>query len=1847
MTLKCDMNDAGSSLTKFKYDEYEQAVLWFNIIGTIAVFPVEIWMVIVRLVSSVETAEKWESWVSTGMLISIFLEDLPQLILQALYFAKSKREMGVVNGTSIVMTILNLIVSIALSWTFIQNFYYTYIRPNADRVGEREDGDFKREMWKLGTIVLFFASAFDMIAAWCFFSLVLENPELHVQGDFEAAGQDWDEYRAAWIAVACLQTVFAAPVRIITCIRLFTVNAVEKGTGAVAEKTDAADTAGVARKISAGLAFGPVLTVTACMVDVPSLFLHGMYMANLGSPRNELSAGYKSMAAFSLFFNVALIVAAALLSYRYLQLLIRPVFGRKATKRTSWNEPAYKKRGYQIALALQIMVALATAGVSWIFWSATISERFSLARERFKEDTSEDPFHVEAANFYSLMSIFLAVIISAHALYFSYCCLHELGKMMPPYNGGLWEKLQMQYSAAKRNEWAKAKRRRVPGTEVEKFDSKGYEKGGRIAEPHLAWVAGIGFFPFFALLLTIASYHNTMSQANLDAHLYYDACLPAPANGTFESCARDEMLAAGLVDEPAVTLGPSSSINAALGLCMLQVVISIGYAWAYFAQTLNQKESEKMTMSRNSKIRYIFTWFPSLAVILVQANWAVSAWFFFVNGIDGIGAQARDVIEVHRGGNRTVSLNYKTYRKAMLIFPAIGCTVVWLAMAYAGYTFMESNAIKSIKDSKKKYDNAVKGVQTKEIALQVVQNDADAPILVNDDEPAIDEQTGEEFGGFENLNKDQEESDRKQEYVDKVEKAKAAVMEAKKKFYSEKENYLEAKRTPGYMVATFLLNVVCKAVPHLILTAIFVNTTSSNGAATYCLLSIIVDLLVSFRVLSAYLGNIHPTFELLAWVEGITMVSTFLAWRLEVVPVGSAVWSKLGLATSVLLIVWMAPFFYICYGILKSNSKTIHNQRRRSSITFFDRDEQGNNDIYIENLSDDGSETFDGFDDTPEKNRVNAVDAKEKDEFRVRVSSGIKVLAGTHWIPTMFLAMFFLNTVPNMVFLGGHVYESGRGEAAVLFAILANCGSGAFSLFIGFWWARNRSITFCYTYTCVFVNSLGVWLFLAAIVFPHSKVALMIPGVGIAVLFVVLSPILLLRTWRLRKKKESFTHKASKTFNGRKGIELFVNETEFEERERIDNRTVGLFFMMFVWNCGIVVLQLNWLYSGTIRLRLAEFTLFCTISSAVAFAFPPMVWLRQRHIGLGYMAAGLFVLFVLIWWTWAVAFFPVITGHSLAALVLNVIATCVGFPLLLFMSHKQLLRAKNQSISTNQYPAEQLYVNVSNATLTGGKLGTATISPADEFAKRRHERKTNAYFRIDQSGICVESRKRLFDLIVPFEQFIRDLLTNEATGSFHNYALRIRCLVVLHILWGTASIGVCIQGLQQKQLQSGDGIRGDFSGSGSDNMDSQGASGSGDTRQMEADATNHGVATLHGAIAIISMFIAFGLVLLGWWANRCGRALFFYSAIEMFSWMTMLSLFNGPLGTSHLTALMVVASIATITMFVQFALAAAHFNGTIDSLFWGWGQDLGTETVMEETFKEKWLKFQKRHGTPPVIWFGLGILPIIFRHAPVVVIIVVSMQDSGAVLHATNGFALTLASVSLFVCALLVVLRISETCALYCSSSTVRILQKETPKSRSELAMERAEKRRENRELLEQQRRAKKDPDEVAKGEYNEGDPRCTYLKDDDPGKRCKWKRVKNSAFCQRHTCERHGCVMFKFSANVVCEKHKKDRNEMDAMFAALPEAGRGSSGDTFLGFGEEQAEIRLALDPVVAEDVFHGFDDIPGLAEFEEMKESGTIDLLGGVGLGNDYGFESAGGQNAETDEIDNTDLYKGAAGV
>ena len=102
-----------------------------------------------------------------------------------------------VNTSSIVLTVLGLCLSLWMSRSFLSNFYYSFIAPLfaskteavtlKEKVSEGEQGDFLKEMWKLGTLMLAFCQVFDLISSWTFFAkvVVLDSTE----ADLTISGQ--------------------------------------------------------------------------------------------------------------------------------------------------------------------------------------------------------------------------------------------------------------------------------------------------------------------------------------------------------------------------------------------------------------------------------------------------------------------------------------------------------------------------------------------------------------------------------------------------------------------------------------------------------------------------------------------------------------------------------------------------------------------------------------------------------------------------------------------------------------------------------------------------------------------------------------------------------------------------------------------------------------------------------------------------------------------------------------------------------------------------------------------------------------------------------------------------------------------------------------------------------------------------------------------------------------------------------------------------------------------------------------------------------------------------------------------------------------------------------------------------------------------------------------------------------------------------------------------------------------------------------------------------------------------------------------------------------------------------
>jgi hypothetical protein len=389
---------------------------------------------------------------------------------------------------------------------------------------------------------------------------------------------------------------------------------------------------------------------------------------------------------------------------------------------------------------------------------------------------------------------------------------------------------------------------------------------------------------------------------------------------------------------------------------------------------------------------------------------------FYKNGVSGTGAQAISVMSEHRGENRTIPVRYDVYKEAMIGFPLVGCLVVWPALCWAGWTWMKANTLKEIEKQRKAVADITTSHDKADLELKQLKAEKEKTA-------AIGEDGGEEnFGfGFD----DEEAVKAKNEYYKKLKNKWRAKEDQAIRLREAKAELLELRKMPGYVIVAFALNLVLKTLPHIFLTAIFINSTSTNGVALYCFVGLLVDLALTLRVLSAWFRNKHPALELLVWIESCVLISSFLAWKLELSPFASTFWNKFGLATSIVFAISIVPILYACHLTLLKDKKQIEDnkvklQKQEDHEDYGYIDVEDDLDIFDPKPKRQGSAGvfLDEIDETALRKRANA--SEDEPNLRVLIGTGVEALASATWLPTMFFAIFVFNTVPNVATFGVH-----------------------------------------------------------------------------------------------------------------------------------------------------------------------------------------------------------------------------------------------------------------------------------------------------------------------------------------------------------------------------------------------------------------------------------------------------------------------------------------------------------------------------------------------------------------------------------------------------------------------------------------------------------------------------------------------------------------------------------------------------------------------------------------------------------------------------------------------------------
>jgi hypothetical protein len=1562
--------------------------------------------------------------------------------------------------------------------------------PDSSKIKQNLPGEFKQEMRKLGTMLLALCHFFDMVATWCFIGIVLLKADSTVELDFLAAGQSYNDFFRGYLALAIVQTLLVAPWRLWTCYTNYNAQVdeeeaaerkednpygdLEAGDDFGFEDDGSTNVSQLSSANAAGLSYGPVQVVTSVLVDLPALILQVMYMTHLGS--SPKSVGYNSIAAFTLVFNGFNLAATFLVGHRYFQLFLRPLVGWKEGSITGWDPAQYKMKGYQIALALQTILVLSIAALAWMFVGSAQSDSFEAAKSGLEGSSA-------GVGTYTTTATVLSVLITVHALYFFFRVLTEFAKMLPPYTGSIKDMVQNLKQ----------------GTKFDVKAQQGYNKS-RLVETHLAKVAVAGLFVYIPMAVLIGSYHNTMSQSSVDADQYLDQCLPITSHrfDSFESCASaisngdvdgdddyqfsspsydyaydddssrsrreahttsddDFSLFGGgdddlLVTEKrtVVTLGPSPSDEAGLGLCVLQIMVSLGYTWAWIRQTLVEKENKK---AKDHRLLYLCSWLPGFAVILVQANWAVGAFLFYVNGVKG---QAQVVL----AEETAVNIDHGTYKKAMMAFSVVGM-FVWSIMFYAGWNLMGSEKFNEIEESQNNKRKKIKELEEAMIKKKQAGMSSQSAAASNGSDGAgkvTELDLDKEVFGFGDEEDAKSAADAEAE---KMEAANAEVQTKEQELKDAKKELYQNQLMPPLIVKVFVANLMLKTIPHLILVLIFLNRTSTNGIAFYLLLILVADLLVSIRVITTWLHDIHPTLHTLAWIQTGVVATSMLAWRLELKPFAPVGMHMVALISSSLFLVAVGPIMYKCYLVLA-------------------KDRENNIDI--------AQSEKDGTKEEKQKKAQSELGnaAEEPVLLGNRFGTGLEALTDDIKVVGVFAALFFLNTVPNLAAFGGATFQRDEGRPTVVLALLTNAISGAFSLLVVMRWARKRSLTFFFTIATVLVNLIGVLLFFGVTVASQQAGKMNKTVVALTAIFggigtLILIPITLRKTWALQDTGIELTsvRGGQFTLDRSKGIVLFGSDAF---RERWDNRTVALFTGMFLWSVSIATMQLYVIYHqvdhGYPGVNVTEFSFFCTLVAAAASLVPPVTWLHARHKDLPRIAIGLLTLLMSCWWSWALLF-PT-GGVAKGTLVMNVIASTVLFPAVLYVCSCQLvfapsaptesagaaisvkksvapanpntvgtdfeMRTRGATVANPLYNTEDAVIHVGDADaadnyLEVGGSGTQTLAaPSDmyidvnddgdtedeeemaellggndaaadlaamaellaepdafedmevyediklkavgrlaEDKTRLRQARTAAEKKIG-SGSCGALRKFFYKWVAqPMDTKFRDLLTDEATGydelfdqaiehrtelpSSHTH--RVLSLVVLCLVWCGAMVALHISAFRVPDLSA---------------------------QELAAGAI---------CLTLVLVVVLIELAMLGWVASRARKSLFWYGALELASWLTVLGLFAGPVGQSTSRATLIAfCVVGTIVFFGQLYLATLHLAGaeqgqTTDlELFdyWGWGKKLPGQSKTKrkdrkQTRMERWFGIRRTHGVPPAIWTGLGAVPLLLRYLPVIVVI--------------------------------------------------------------------------------------------------------------------------------------------------------------------------------------------------------------------------------------------------------------------
>lgn len=1074
------------------YEEYEKACLFFNIVGTIAVLPAELVVIFFRLFRSQDHQDKVLSYLSSGVLLSILLEDFPQLILQ-LYYASliGFDSIGVVSSISLCLTGTGLLVAVYMSWTFITNMYIVLKYKKADigkeprnTLQERNEGDFVSELWGLFVLFLGTLQFLDFVAGWAFYGKTIVGAgQESFRRDMAAAGEQSGPFEMAMLGL-CLFHTGVMFVRLHYCRKYY------KGDAKVYADQTPEKRKGLGElDRPAQMVFGPLAIVSAVAIDIPFLALESKYFEVSGISR--ASDGLDAVAVFAVMFSLINIFVAVLMAVPFIKIVISKfVLGRIAGAGEEVMETLYLRHGYKTCLGIVAVlhVAAVFAVWGWLGQSVISDKNFYLIWTHgigLNGQRGEGSYSAFVTS-----GIILCVLMTIFAI----IQLVNIWQILTNDMEGMWT-IKVSWKGF---------------TKIPEEKQKPVHQEGRTVPKRLTkWTSISALLTCLPLLVMMTMYSQAMSEVSVKVEILdayhkcatasvdlsdFTECVCIETKGNVENCFTN-----GDPGVDIVSLGPTGVCAFGIAMLVLQLMVGVFMGWLY----VNQK--------------YKFRWKAGFALMVIEVTQIVCIIMFWSSSV--VGGGSSDFMSESL-------IDPVVYEWSLFVFGAIGTFPVPYFMFKLGRRYKDDPIHAEQDKIRREYIAVVneryqiEDMKIADMTLEDIRN-----IQSKDDEVLKMRQRLK-------FNEDMSRKVYVPSYI-------TALFTGSFFF----------KLLPQLVLISVFIDYNAN---HVKIRSGTVFVTPIAGTPILALLSTLICTAIALRVMLAWLKERHPKIQALVVLESIQLLGLFIFLALDVVPKFGTNddLAKLSLALVIVSIIATIPtlvnlpkrwlkeegghyrFIGLELAIKRAHAEIDRCEEKRKQFAerFGDDDDIDDDDVVVDKNTNDGvdeidmvksgkddiDEEFLGFGDEHREARaeIKAIEGKireHREELEELQKSRRKLPYSQHYVPSYVISgilfKLFVALFPTMIIICLWIMMEGSSKSTTFALLVTLCSVSTYVLII------CRAMYKWHPGLCIyavheFVQLVSMWLYFSTTVIYNEEARITIAcaffgGISTLVIFPV------------------------------------------------------------------------------------------------------------------------------------------------------------------------------------------------------------------------------------------------------------------------------------------------------------------------------------------------------------------------------------------------------------------------------------------------------------------------------------------------------------------------------------------------------------------------------------------------------------------------------------------------------------------------------------------------------------------------------------------------------------------------